>query len=169
MTLEPGYLSNPNGVELIPGTTSALSDLRKAGFALVTVTNQSGIACGLYTEEDYHAVAARFVQILAQAGTPMDATEYCPHHPDFTGDCTCRKPGKGMYQRASAALRLNLKGSYYIGDKVTDVAPAIELGGQGVLVRTGYGSEHEGSIPDGTWVTDDFRAAADLILKQTAR
>lgn len=166
--VERSYLADPEGVSLVPGVTSALADLRAAGLALVIVTNQSGIARGLYSQADYDAVAARLEAVLAEAGTPVDGTEHCPHHPDVTGPCDCRKPATGMHRRAAAALGLDLTRSYFVGDKVTDVLPARELGGQGVLVRTGYGREHERSVPEGTRVVDDLRAAADLILQECA-
>jgi D-glycero-D-manno-heptose 1,7-bisphosphate phosphatase len=162
--LERSYLADPEGVRLVPGAASALADLREAGLALVIVTNQSGIALGLYTEADYRAVAERVDAELEAHGAPVDGTEHCPHHPEITGACDCRKPGTGMHRRAAAALGLELGASYYIGDKVTDVLPALEVGGQGILVRTGYGREHEARIPEGTWVADDLRAAVDRIL-----
>lgn len=161
---ERSYLADPEGVHLLPGALEALADLQRAGFALVTVTNQSGVARGLYAESDYHAVAARLVEILEEGGVHVDRTEYCLHHPDVTGPCACRKPGTGMHLRAADALGIDVAASYYVGDKATDVIPALELGGQGILVRTGYGREHERSIPAGTWVADDLRAAADMIL-----
>ena len=161
---ERSYLADPEGVHLVPGATSALADLRSAGFALVTVTNQSGIARGLYAEADYHAVAARLDDMLREAEAPVDATQYCPHHVDVTGPCACRKPATGMHRRAAVLLGIDLTRSYYVGDKLTDVLPAVELGGQGILVRTGYGREHEPRVPEGTWVVDDLRAAADAIL-----
>jgi len=167
--VERSYLSDPDGVHLVPGAPSALADLRAAGFALVTVTNQSGIALGLYTEAHYHAVAARLEAVLAQEGAPVDVTEYCPHHVDVGGPCDCRKPATGMHRRAAEALGIDLARSYYVGDKVTDVLPALELGGQGILVRTGYGREHEGSVPEGTWVAEDLRSAADRILAADRR
>lgn len=165
---ERSYLADPDGVHLVPGATSALADLRAAGLALVIVTNQSGIAHGLYTQSDYEAVAARLDAVLTDAGAPVDATEHCPHHPDVTGPCDCRKPATGMHRRAAAALGLDLSRSYYVGDKITDVQPAKELGGQGILVRTGYGREHERSAPEEAWVVEDLRAAADLILETSA-
>jgi D,D-heptose 1,7-bisphosphate phosphatase len=166
---ERSYLADPAGVCLVPGTASALVDLREAGLALVTVTNQSGIALGLYTEGDYYAVAARVDAVLAEGGATVDATEHCAHHVEVTGPCACRKPGTGMHRRAAEALGIDLARSYYVGDKVTDVLPALELGGKGVLVRTGYGKEHEARIPEGTWVADDLRAAADMILRAARR
>jgi D-glycero-D-manno-heptose 1,7-bisphosphate phosphatase len=166
---ERSYLADPAGVALIPGVLDALADLRRAGFLLVTVTNQSGIARGLYTHEDYHAVAARLTHVLGEGGVLIDRTEYCPHHPEVTGLCACRKPGTGMYLQAAAELGIDPARSYYVGDKATDVIPALELGGQGILVRTGYGAEQEGAAPPGTWVVDDLRAAADLILRDRSR
>lgn len=165
---ERSYLADPAEVRLVPGSESALADLRAAGLALVIVTNQSGIARGLYTQSDYEAVAARLDAALAEAGAAVDATEHCPHHPDVTGPCDCRKPSSGMHRRAAAALGLDLERSYYVGDKVSDVLPAQELGGQGILVRTGYGREQEGAVPEGVRVVDDLRAAADLILEASA-
>ena len=167
--VERSYLADPAGVHLVPGTAQALSELRAAGFVLVTVTNQSGIALGLYSEDDYRAVAARIDEILTDAGAPVDGTEYCPHHPKHTGPCDCRKPATGMHRRAAADLGVDLARSFYVGDKVTDVLPALALGGQGILVRTGYGVEHEGDVPAGTWVADDLRGAATLILKAQRR
>jgi len=162
--VERHYLADPAGVALIPGVPDALHALAEAGYLLVTVTNQSGIARGRYTEDDYHAVAARLIDVLAKGGVTIDRTEYCPHHPAETGPCGCRKPATGMYVRAAGDLGIDLEASYYVGDKATDVIPAVELEGQGILVRTGYGQEHEASVPAGTWVVDDLRAAADMIL-----
>ena len=164
VTEEMVYLSDPERVVLIPGTTAALSDLREAGFMLVVVTNQSGIARGLYSEADYHAVAKRLDGLLADAGSPVDATLYCPHHPDFGSACECRKPATGMYRQAAAELGLDLANSYYVGDKATDVSPAIELEGVGVLVRTGYGADEAALVPAGTAIADDLAAASRFIL-----
>jgi D-glycero-D-manno-heptose 1,7-bisphosphate phosphatase len=161
---EKFYLSDPEGVVLIPGTAGALSDLRDAGFTLVVVTNQSGIARGLYGEHEYHAVAKRLDDLLAEAGSPVDATMYCPHHPAVGPACECRKPATGMHRQAAAELGLNLADSYYVGDKVADVTPAQELGGVGVLVRTGYGEEEAARVPAGTAVVEDLVGVARLIL-----
>jgi D-glycero-D-manno-heptose 1,7-bisphosphate phosphatase len=166
---ERSYLADPDRVELIPGAVEALCDLRAAGFVLVVVTNQSGIARGLYREEDYHAVAARVDERLAEGGAAVDRTEFCMHHPDVTGPCDCRKPGTGMHVRAAEALGIDLTASYFIGDKVTDVLPARAFGGQGILVRTGYGAEQERSAPEGDWIADDLRDAARLILQEVGR
>jgi D-glycero-D-manno-heptose 1,7-bisphosphate phosphatase len=166
---EASYVDDPEGVELIPGTAEALRELRDAGFRLVTVTNQSGIARGMYTEDDYHSVARRLTERLDELDSPVDETYYCPHHPDVGGPCGCRKPGTGMHVRAAAELGIDLRSSYYVGDKVTDVLPALELGGQGILVRTGYGAKHEGRVPPDVWVVDDLRAAVERIRFDSGR
>ena len=164
LTEERFYMSDPDQVVLLPGAATALSDLREAGFKLVIVTNQSGIARGLYSEDEYHAVAKRLDDLLVEAGSPVDVTMYCPHHPDFGPACECRKPATGMHRQAAAELGIDLADSYYVGDKVADVTPAHELGGVGVLVRTGYGEEEAVRVPAGTAVVKDLVEAARLIL-----
>lgn len=163
------YLADPERVELLPGVAEALELFRRAGFRRVVVTNQSGIARGLYSEADYHAVAARLNEVLRAAGTSVEMTLHCPHHPDFTGACDCRKPDTGMHEKAAEALELDLARSFYIGDKRSDVEVAGRLGGTGILVRTGYGGETEagGSVPEGVVVVDDLLAAARFVTRQT--
>lgn len=169
LVAERYYLADPEGVSLVPGAVEALRSLRQAGYALVMVTNQSGISRGIYTLADYRAVAARLDEILAEAGVPVDGTWFCPHHPEVTGPCACRKPGTGMYLEAAAELGLDPQRSWFVGDKVTDVIPALELGGRGILVRTGYGCEVEAAAPPGVAVVDDLPAAAARIVAAGAR
>ena len=164
MLAERHYLADPERVELLPGAVEALADLAGAGFALVVVTNQSGIARGLYTEEGYHRVAERMLALLGARGVVLDDVRYCAHHPDFTGPCACRKPGTLLYREAATALGLDLGGSWFVGDKLTDVLPAVVLGGRGILVRTGYGREHENDVPPEVAVVDDLAEAAGVIL-----
>ena len=159
------YIADPDRVELIRGSADAIRRLKDAGFAVVLVTNQSGIARGLYSEADYLAVATRLEQILRAANASVHATYYCPHHPDFTGPCDCRKPGTSLYRRAAIELGVDPAASFYVGDKLTDLLPAQALGGRGILVRTGYGVEAERGIPSSFSVADDLSAAADLILR----
>jgi len=166
---ERHYLADPEGVELMPGAVDAMRDLREGGFAIVIVTNQAGIARGLYSLEDYKAVAARLDDVLAAAGVSVDGTWFCPHHPDGTGPCECRKPGTGMHREAAEKLGLDVEASYYVGDKRSDVLPAAELGGRGILVRTGYGMNHETHVGDDVWVVDDVQEAACRILGGAAR
>ena len=160
---EVQYLADPHGVVLVPGAAEALRDIRGAGFELVVVTNQSGIARGYYSENEFRAVQDRVDRLLAEAGVQLDAVLHCPHHPDFTGPCDCRKPALGLYERARTALGLDLAASIYVGDRLSDVLPALATGGTGYLVRTGYGSEQAKRAPPGIEVIDDLRALGRLV------
>ncbi|MDX1493687.1 MAG: HAD family hydrolase [Longimicrobiales bacterium] len=162
---EKSYLADPEGVVLIPGAAEAIRDLKDAGFVVVVVTNQSGIARGLYDIEAYHAVARRVESVLTEEGAAPDATYFCPHHPDATGPCDCRKPGTGMHRQAGERFGIDYARSFYVGDKVSDVLPAAELGGQGILVRTGYGPENEDRVGADTWVVADLREAVERIIR----
>ena len=164
------YLADPEQVELLPRTAEGLRLLRRLGYTLVVVTNQSGIARGRITQEEYDEVAARLDAILEAHDAAVDLTLYCPHHPDFTAPCDCRKPGLGMYRWAAAQLDLDLAHSLYIGDKLADVRPAVALGGDGWLVRTGYGAsiEHDPDLPGTTRCADDLADVANQVSRRSA-
>ncbi len=164
LIVERHYLADPAGVELIGGAAEALRALRRAGYALIVVTNQSGIARGLISPEEYEAVHRRLEGLLAGEGVRLDGTYHCPHHPDHTGSCDCRKPGLGLYRQAAAEHELKLAGSVYIGDRVSDVLPALALGGAGYLVGTGYGSEEAARVPAGIRVVPDLAGAVAEVL-----
>ncbi|MGH7673553.1 MAG: D-glycero-alpha-D-manno-heptose-1,7-bisphosphate 7-phosphatase [Gemmatimonadales bacterium] len=125
----PGFLHEPAKVRLFPGAGEAIRRLREAGFLVVTVTNQSGIARGLYTAADYEAVQRRLVELLATHGARLDASYFCPHHPQFTGPCDCRKPGTKLFLDAQRELGIDLARSWWVGDRLSDVQPARLLGG----------------------------------------
>ncbi len=128
------YLSDPEKVRLRPGAARAVKRLRDAGLATVVVTNQSGIARGLFTEADYARVRERLDALLAAQGATLDASYHCPHHPEFGEACACRKPGIALFQQAASEHALDLARSAFIGDRFRDVAPAARFGGYGVLV-----------------------------------
>lgn len=161
---EKEYLSDPGGVSLLPGVGEALRGLAAHGFPLVLVTNQSGVARGLYSWEAYVAVARRVEEVLCEEGVRLEGTYVCPHHPDFTGPCRCRKPRTGLFRDAARDLGLDLSASFYVGDRARDVLPAEVLGGRGVLVRTGHGAGDEEVVPPGTVVVRDLAEAASFIL-----
>jgi D-glycero-D-manno-heptose 1,7-bisphosphate phosphatase len=160
---ERHYLADPDGVELVPGTPAALRALAGLGYALVIVTNQSGIARGLYSEADFQAVQQRLEEVLAAQGVRFDAVYHCPHHPDVTGPCDCRKPDTGMYRRAVERLGLSPERSVYVGDRLKDVLPAREMGGRGYLVRTGYGDEEAAGVPADVTVIADLAELAAIL------
>lgn len=157
---ERDYLADPDAVEFVPGAVDALRAFAAAGYAVVIVTNQSGIARGLYSADQFRAVQDRVEQLLERAGVRIDAVFHCPHHPDFTGPCECRKPALGMYRAAAEQLGVDLAGSLYVGDRVKDVLPALRLGGRGCLVQTGYGADEAASLPAGVDTAADLAALA---------
>jgi D-glycero-D-manno-heptose 1,7-bisphosphate phosphatase len=128
------YLADPDGVRLLPGAGASIARLNANGIPVIVVTNQSGIARGLMTLDDYERVRARLDEVLAAEGARVDATYFCPHHPDYTGPCACRKPGTLLYRRAAEAHDIDLARSGYIGDRWRDVAAAQEFGGRAILV-----------------------------------
>lgn len=128
------YLARPEQLVLRPGAAAAVRALNAAGVAAVVVTNQSGIARGLLDDAAYLKVERALDAMLRAAGAHLDASYHCPHHPDFGGPCECRKPGLLLYQRAVADHGLDAARSLFVGDRWRDVAPALRLGGLGVLV-----------------------------------
>ena len=163
---ETGYLAEPAGVELLPGAGRALRNLAEAGYPLVVISNQSGVARGLFHERQVHAVMARLRERLRDHGVELDAIYFCPHHPD--AGCACRKPRPGLLERAAEDLDLSLTASVTIGDKRIDAAAGRRAGGRGILVRTGYGREEEtrvgGEDPAPDRVCDDLPAAVEWLL-----
>lgn len=131
---DAAYIGDPDEVRLLPGAAHGIARLNEQGIPVVVVTNQSGIARGLLTNEQYEAVRARLGELLAAAGAHIDASYFCPHHPDFGTSCECRKPRTLLYRQAAAALGIDLGQSTFVGDRWRDVAPALELGGRGILI-----------------------------------
>jgi D-glycero-D-manno-heptose 1,7-bisphosphate phosphatase len=130
------YVGSEDSVELIPGAAEAIRVLNESGWPVVVVTNQSGIARGYFSFEDYERVRHRVDALLSSYGAHVDGTYACPHHPDETGPCECRKPGTLMHRQAADEYGLDVSRSWYIGDRITDLLPAQELGGGGILVPT---------------------------------
>jgi D-glycero-D-manno-heptose 1,7-bisphosphate phosphatase len=139
---DPGFLHDPGKVRLLPGAGEAIHRLNRAGWLVITVSNQSGIARGLYDATAYSAVQRRLVELLAAHGARLDGAYFCPHHPEITGPCECRKPGVRLFHEAQTALGLDFGRCVWVGDRLSDVAPARALGGRAMLVATGRGAAH---------------------------
>jgi D-glycero-D-manno-heptose 1,7-bisphosphate phosphatase len=143
---EVDYLRAPAELELL-AVGAGLRALAEAGFALVLVTNQSGVARGYLDEETLAAIHSRLAELLAREGVALEGVEYCPHHPEhgappYRADCDCRKPRPGMLLRAAERLGLDLARSWTIGDSERDLLAGEAAGLRGgVLVRTGKGEE----------------------------
>jgi D-glycero-D-manno-heptose 1,7-bisphosphate phosphatase len=151
---EVGYLDRPELVALYPWSVDAVRLLNRAGYLVIVVTNQSGIAQGLFDEESVGATHRLIDQRMARGGARIDAYYYCPHHPEaalpeYRAVCRCRKPEPGLVLRASAEHEIDLAASFVIGDRWRDVALAPAVGARGILVRTGYGRFEEQQRPAG--------------------
>lgn len=167
---DPGFLHDPAQVRLLPTAGAAIRRLNEAGWLVVIVSNQSGIARGLYDAAAYGTVQRRLAELLAQQGARLDAAYYCPHHPEVTGPCECRKPGVRLFRDAAAALHLDLAHCYWVGDRLSDIEPARALvagdGARGLLVSTGSGAGHaEQARRLGFRVVSDLGAAATEIVR----
>ncbi|HYU09580.1 MAG TPA: HAD family hydrolase [Gemmatimonadales bacterium] len=163
---DPGYLHEPDRVKLLPGAGEAIRRLNERGFVVVVVSNQSGIARGFYSVQDYDAVQRRLGELLTAHGARIDGDYCCPHWPDVTGPCECRKPGLKLFREAQAAFDIDFARSWWVGDRLSDVQPARALGGRGILVATGEGNLHQGQArASGVTVVADLAAAADEILR----
>lgn len=162
---DPGFLHQPDAVRLLPGAADGVARLNRAGFLVISVSNQSGIARGLYPESDYHAVQRRTAELLAAGGARLDASYFCPHFPAVSGPCDCRKPGVKLFVQAAAEHGIAPERSVWIGDRPSDVEPGLRLGGHGFLVRTGEGEQHvEQARVLGVPVVADLRAAVERVL-----
>ena len=138
-----GYVHRIEDFELLPAVVPALRRLSAGGYALAVVTNQSGLARGLFTLADYERLSRHMVAELARDGVAIEGVEYCPHLPNaavaaFRTVCGCRKPAPGMILTVAERLRLDLSRSVLVGDKLTDVlAGRAAAVGRCVLVRSG--------------------------------
>jgi D-glycero-D-manno-heptose 1,7-bisphosphate phosphatase len=173
---EVGYLSDLGKLRLLPGAARAIRGLNEAGLPVVLVTNQSGVARGYFPEsfvQDTHELLKR---MLAAEGAKLDGIYYCPHHPKagsspLTTVCDCRKPATGLLDRAARDLGIDLRRSFMVGDKWSDVELGHRAGMRSILVLTGYAPDDQGNVrpPHGEEpdrLSRDLADAADWILEQ---
>ncbi len=153
MIVERGYLSDPEGVELLPGVAAALRLLRSLGHPVIVISNQAGVGRGKFPLIRVHEVMAALRRLLRVEGVELDAIRFCPHAPD--AGCLCRKPGTLLFGGVAEDLQISLRASVMVGDKLLDAAAGHRMEGTGVLVRTGYGSEEEGRIAQSPYPPPD--------------
>lgn len=175
---ESGYLADPAALRLLPGAARALRRLNEAGLPAVLVTNQSGIARGLFGEDDLARVHAALARALRLEGAHLDGIHYCPHLPPEEGSpapggpyrrvCDCRKPAPGLLREAARVHGLDLERSWAIGDSLRDLEAARRAGiPERVLVATGKGTaERARGAPPGlvSAHAPDLAAAVELVL-----
>jgi len=136
---EKNYLYKIEDFEFIPGVFETTKYFQDQGYLLIIVTNQAGIARGKYTEDDFNKLTQWMLTKFEDNGVKIDKVYFCPHHPDFTGECECRKPKTGMLYQAKEEFNIDLKNSILVGDKNTDIEAGISAGiGFNFLISTGH-------------------------------
>ena len=163
---DANYIRDPDDVALLPGAAAAIARLNRAGVIVVVVTNQSGIARGWLSTDDYDSVRRRIDDLLARDGARIDATYVCPHFPEITGQCDCRKPAVKLFRDAIADLGIDPKASGYIGDRWRDIAPAAALGGRPIFldVASSPPADRERVRAEGLEVAHSLGEAVDRFL-----
>ncbi|HKD06593.1 MAG TPA: HAD-IIIA family hydrolase [Bryobacteraceae bacterium] len=137
LNVEINQVLIPDRVTLIEGAGEAVRAINEAGLLAILITNQAVIARGYCDEKDLEQVHARLRELLARDGGHLDGIYYCPHHPDYTGACGCRKPESGLIRRAQTDFEIDVTRSWVVGDSVKDVRLARTVGASSALVRTG--------------------------------
>ncbi|MDR3307076.1 MAG: D-glycero-beta-D-manno-heptose 1,7-bisphosphate 7-phosphatase [Endomicrobium sp.] len=168
---DKNYLSSPEQVKLYSYAADSVNKLRNAGFKVIIVTNQSGVARGVFTERDLQKIHERFVFLLKKAGAKVDAIYYCPHIDEDS--CGCRKPKPGMVFQGAKDFNIDLEKSYTVGDSVRDYLVGYNTGGKGVLVLTGRGKKQRKEITQEKIkpmaVCKTLKEAANLIIKDAKK
>jgi D-glycero-D-manno-heptose 1,7-bisphosphate phosphatase len=168
-----GYLDRIERLKLFPYTIDAVRLLNRAGFKVVVVTSQNGVALGMLTEEFLDQVHRHLSSLFEGSGASIDGYYYCPHSPHATVEryrieCECRKPKPGMILTAAKALELDLSRSFLVGDRWRDIEMGIAAHTTPILVETGYGKTEAARRPvhiPGTPVVANLIEAVTLILK----
>ncbi|MFA4858584.1 MAG: D-glycero-beta-D-manno-heptose 1,7-bisphosphate 7-phosphatase [Candidatus Margulisiibacteriota bacterium] len=141
-----GYLDHHTKLKVFPYSAKAIKMLNAAGYKVIVVSNQSGIARGFLTEGALQAIDKKLSKEILSGGGIIDAIYYCPHHPEhgihpYKRNCECRKPATGMLKQAQKRFDLDLSQCYMIGDKLSDIEMGFNAGIKSILVKTGYGAE----------------------------
>jgi len=173
---EMGYINHIDRFALLPRTAEAIRLINASGLKAVVVTNQSGVARGMFPESLVAEVHRKMEDLLRAGRAHIDGIYYCPHHPDFGPPeyrkrCSCRKPATGLIERACNELNIDPTQSYMVGDRIMDVEFGHKIGAKGILVLTGYG-KGELTYCNGQWggepdfIAEDLYAAVQWIITQ---
>lgn len=163
LTEECGYVTSREGLHVFPYAQACIRQIHEKGYYAIVITNQSGVARGLFSEDELLKMNAYLIQ-----QTGVDAVYYCPHHPEgkverYRKVCRCRKPGISMFQEARREFDLDMGNSYMVGDRAGDIIAGQNAGVKTILVESGYGTERleEEVAPD--YVCQDLREVADIL------
>ncbi len=164
VNVEKNYLHKIADWQWVYGAENAIKKLKDAGYLVVVVSNQAGIARVMYGADDVNLLHEFVNSELAKIDAKIDAFYFCQHHPEITVACDCRKPSPNMILQAAEDLNIALNESWMIGDKQIDIDAGIAAGVLPILVRTGYGKEEEKILSPSIIVVDNLPAAAQFIL-----
>jgi D-glycero-D-manno-heptose 1,7-bisphosphate phosphatase len=171
---EKEYLHRVEDFAFIPGAPQAIRRLREAGFLVIVVTNQSGVARGYFSVDAVHRLHRHLQEELAKSGAAVDGFYLCPHHPregvgEFRIDCSCRKGNPGMLLQAAADHAVDLAASFMVGDKAADIEAGLRAGCRPLLVLTGYGESEAAGVSPSVPRFGNLSAAVDFILAEGGR
>jgi D-glycero-D-manno-heptose 1,7-bisphosphate phosphatase len=172
-----GYLDRVERLMIYPWSIEAVRLLNRAGFHVVIITNQAGVARGFFKEAFLAEVHGEIRSRFRAGGARLDGFYYCPHHPDapieeYRQLCDCRKPAPGLVRKASEELSLDLARSFVVGDRWLDVRLGRAVGARSILVRTGYGRSEEANGPSdlqADHVAENLVEAVSWILQSTSQ
>lgn len=175
---EVGYLDSADKLQIFPEAFEAIRRINESGMKAIVITNQAGVAKGLFTEEFVRQINGQIQSLLVEKDALIDRFYYCPHHPSEGAEpyrkiCTCRKPEPGLLKQAAYDLNIDLSQSYMIGDRYRDVETAHRAGAKGVLVMTGYGQDilsetgpdQANELNQPNYIAKDILDAVNWILK----
>lgn len=172
INLDPGYLGDPDLVELYPGVPEEISKLcNDYNFRIIVISNQSGIARGLISDKNVQEVNKKISELISKSGGKIDAFYYCPFHPEFstTKDSECRKPSPKMVLDAANKFNIDMTKSYFVGDKETDIECGKNAGLKTIIIKSTLSDEEinilhkEGKSPN--FVADNFIDACRFIYE----
>ena len=166
---EVDFLISLDQMEVLPRVPKSIQLLRRNGFKVVVVTNQSAVARGFLREKDLQQIHHELEDRLAKSGTFLDEIYYCPHHPTegldaYRRSCDCRKPNVGMALRAATELNLDLQLSYVVGDRSGDMGLAAGIGARGVLIHSGQREGVHDAVDAANYTAADLWQAAQWII-----
>ena len=156
-----GYVTTPEEFEFLPGSVEALKKLSQAGYEVIVISNQAGVAKGLYSQKDLDDITVKMVREVEKAGGKISSVHYCPHRDE--DDCNCRKPRTGLFSQATEGLKIDFSDTFFVGDNRRDVLAAKAIGCKSIFVLSGiHRLEELGVQPD--FVAADLLEAVDKIV-----
>lgn len=169
INIDKNYLHKPDEFELLPGVLEGLKKLQAAGYLLIVITNQSGIARGYYSESDFQVLNNYMLHLFEKNGVRIQDVFYCPHHPyalieKYKCECNCRKPNLGMYYSAVEKWEIDLDTSWAIGDKARDCAICENSNCRGIIIQ----SDEKNIQEKETLYARNLNEAADIILNMNS-